>query len=456
MDIIIKFAAVGVAMLVLLLMLKPRLFTILAIFFTLFQFNWFVRYYHAPAILNRATLVLVGLLSIRIILHFLVKNPRFRCKNGLLVPLFIFAGFFLFLTLISNIYNEESLLLGYYNLRYYYIGFTLTFAIYLYLPSILNIDTFKQCLTLIALAQFPICIAKYLAAGSGSTNTLDSVSGSFAGYGELVICQVIALGIVLSEKFILRKNTLSFINSYLLCLILIFPLLLSKSRSASVFVVIIVIFVLTYSLFKRRNLVSALKQIFSTLFICAIFSTLFYYFFWQSGDYDIDKQFDVDYVIDYYMHMPITNSQQLRTGADPNMGRFRAIVTAWEYINQDMVRFFIGHGSGAAEEASFIGSKGILYQKVGSLAGISRNQYSKSLLEFGALGMIAFIVYFYSIRSRIKFSSDNTPGTISTYYIIVFTLAIMSAYTITLSSYFFSFVLAYFIALNHADIAENS
>ena len=453
----ILYALVGLVIFafIMLLLVKPKAFTLLSVLLTLFQFDWFVRYYSAPAALNRATLVFVGLLGIRVLLHFLLKNPTIRRDNGMLVPLILLGAFFSFLTLISNLYNEERLLLGFYSLRYYFIGFVLTLAIYLYFSEKLTIDKFKYYMTILALAQLPMCIVKYIAAGGGSKYTLDSVSGTFAGYGELVICQVIALGIVLTDRFIFKKNTLESINSFLLCILLVAPLLLSKSRSASVFVVIIIIFVLIYSLFKRRNLISAIKQIASSSVIGLIFGILFYVFFWQAGEYDMAKQFNLDFVYDYYMQYPVLDSEQIRAGADPRMGRFRAITTAWEYINEDPIHRILGYGAGSASEAAFIGTHGNLYQKIGPLSGIDRNQYSKSILEFGFAGLFGFIFFFYTIGKRINHISGITSYVKATYTIIIFSLAILSSYTITLESYFFSFIVGYFLAVAHAEIVNN-
>jgi len=427
------------------------MFTLLTVFVTLFQFDWFVRYYHAPAVLNRATLVFVGLLGLRLLIHFLLKRPRIRYEHGLLSPLLLLAVYFTFLTLISNLYNEERLLLGFFSLRYYLIGFILTLSIYLYLPEYLTLEKFKYMLTLIALFQLPASAIKYHAATSGHY-TLDSVSGTFGGYGELVICQVVALGIVLSDRFILKKNTLPFINAYLLCILLITPLLLSKSRSASIFVIVIMIFVLIYSLFKRKNLVSALKQMFSSSLIGVIFCLLFYLFFWKAGNYDIEKQFDPDFVYDYYMHPPTLDSERLRAGADPRMGRFRAITTAWEYINDDAVHRILGYGAGTASEASFLGLNGSHYQAAGPLAGIARNQYSKVIIEFGLIGIFGFIAFFYTIKKRVRHIPENASEAGTVFTILVFSLLILSSYSLTLESYFTCFMLAYFIATAHSEL----
>ena len=195
---------------------------------------------------------------------------------------------------------------------------------------------------------------------------------------------------------------------------------------------------------------------FSTSLIFIVFSSLFYIFFWQSGDYDLDKQFDPEFVYDYYMHMPTMNTEQLRAGADPRMGRFRAISTSWEYIQQDLVHTTLGYGAGSASEASFIGINGSLFQKIGPLSGIARNQYSKAILEFGLLGLVGFFIFFYSIGKRLKYTADSASSIKTTYIITLFALAILSSYTITLESYLFSFIVAYFLAVTHAEIADHA
>ncbi len=455
MEIILIFGAIAGLACLIFLLLMPGLYTMLSVFFTLFQLNWFVRYYGAPQILNRATLVVVGLLSVRVVIHFLLKKPSIRCENGQIMPLFILACYFFMLTLISNLYNEEGLLLGFYSLRYYFVGLTLTFALYLYCENHLSIESFKRNMVWLAIVQTPVAIIKYIAAGGGSLYTLDSVSGTFGGYGELVVCQVIAIGIVLTDKFIKRSNTLLHINSYILLIFIITPLLLSKSRSATIFVIMIVLYVLIYSLFKRRNLVSALKIVSLSGIICLTFASLFYIFFWQSGEYKVDNYIDPEYIFEYYMRESILDSKLLSAGADPSMGRLRAVYTAWNYIQLDIMHALFGYGAGAGSESSFLQANGRLYQQSGPLAGIDRNQYSKSILEFGMLGFFGIIYFYYTVGKRIKYVSDNVLELRVIYSVLMVALTILSFYTITLESYLFAFIIAYFIAVSHSEVLRN-
>ncbi len=455
MEIILILGTIGGLAFLIFLLLMPRLFTLIAIFFTLFQLNWFVRYYSVPPMANRATIVIVGFLSIRIIIHLLLKKVTIRTDNGQMVPLIFLASFIIMLTIISGLYNEESLVIGFYSLRYYFVGLTLTFALFMYCNNYLSIETFKRNMVWLALIQTPVAILKYLAAGGGGLSTLDSVSGTFSGYGELVISQVVAIGIVLTDKFIKRTNTLPRINAYILLVFIITPLLLSKSRTATLFVLAIVLYVLIYSLFKRRNLVSALKLISLSGFICLTFASLFYIFFWQAGDYQIDEQFNPEYVLEYYMREPISDRKRLSRGADPSMGRLRAIYTSWHLIQLDTIHSILGYGAGSGSEASFLGLEGTYFQVSGPLSGVDRNQYSKTILEFGMLGLLGIIYFYYMIGKRLKYATDRANELSIVYSVLMVVLMIISFYTITIESFLFAFIIAYFIAVSHSEILRN-
>ena len=218
----------------------------------------------------------------------------------------------------------------------------------------------------------------------------------------------------------------------------------------------IILFVLIYSLFKRRNLVSALKHISLTSLICITFASLFYIFFWKSGQYDIESYINPEYVFDYFMREPQLDSKRLSAGADPNMGRFRAIYTSWNLIRLDIMHTILGYGAGSGSEASFLQVDGGLYQKSGPLAGITRNQYSKSLLEFGILGLLGLIYFCYAFGRRLKFIASSGAGLRIVYSVFLVVLAILSAYAITLESYLFGFIFAYLIAVSHSELVRET
>ncbi|HDZ61908.1 MAG TPA: hypothetical protein ENH40_02030, partial [Nitrospirae bacterium] len=172
-------------------MVYPRVLSILVVLFALVQLNWFARYFGAPAMFSRISLVVAGLLGIRLIIDFSFKKKYFAKEWLFLAPVLWLAYFFLVLTVCSNLFNGESLLLGVYELRYYFFGLVICFALYFYFEDILTISFFKQTMLWIGLLQVPFAIIEWIAAVGGRARTLDSVTGTFSGYGELVACQLL-------------------------------------------------------------------------------------------------------------------------------------------------------------------------------------------------------------------------------------------------------------------------
>ena len=444
-------AIVGLIWLVL-LMQHPRLLTGLTIFLTIVQLNWFTRYFGAPAVFNRATLVIIGFLGLRLALDFFTIKHRNLGNKKILNLVLLLAAFFLVLTLFSNTYNQESLLLGVYELRYFFAGFVLCFSLYFYFHEVLNIILFKEALIWLALGQLPFAIIQYLAAGGGDARTLDSVAGSFSGYGELVSCQVLAIGIVLHDKLIYKKNGLS-INGYFLVVLLIMPLLLSKSRTATAFVIMVVAFTWLVSVVRRKNFVVTIRLFGAVSIIGALFLALFYYFFWLPN-YDLKQQINIDYAYNYYMRTPEVDRHRLRPGEYLSVGRFRAVVEAVRLIWKHPINIVVGYGSGASSEASFIKKTGKYFQWYGPLAGLGGNHYSKTIAEYGMAGLGGFVLFFLTVYRRLKDVPQTNPDIRSIFGVILFCLAIISVYTTTLGAFFFSFVVAFYLAVAQAELDQ--
>ncbi|EKD34646.1 MAG: hypothetical protein ACD_75C02248G0001, partial [uncultured bacterium] len=108
--------------------------------------------------------------------------------------------------------------------------------------------------------------------------------------------------------------------------------------------------------------------------------------------------------------------------------------------------FVLGYGSGATAEASFLHVVGKYYQSFGPLNGLGRNHYSRTLAEFGVAGMTAFIVFFAVIRNRIISVKGRASELNALFSLFLFVLSILSIYAETLTSFFFSFVLGFFLA----------
>ena len=430
-------------------MVYPRVLSILVVLLSLIQLNWFARYFGAPAIFSRISLVVAGLLGIRLIIDFSFKKEYFAKKWLILAPVLWLACFFLVLTVCSNLFNGESLLLGLYDLRYYFFGLVICFSLYFYFEDLLSITFFKQTMIWIGLLQVPFSIIEWIVAKGGRALTLDAVTGTFSGYGELVACQLLVICIVLYEEMTTKKKFLG-MNNYFLCLIFLIPIILSKSRTATGYVILGLCFTWFLGSLQKKSFILVLKQ---TIPICLLgigVFVLLYQFFWKPN-YDVNRQFNLSYAFRYYMREPMMDYENYLEGSDPVMGRGRAVVKAIHIISEHPINLIIGYGSGATAEASFLGINGLYYQKFGTLAGLGRNQYSKTIAEFGLLGMGGFIFFFAILYCRIKNAYMHKPEIKNIFTLLLFSLVLLSVYAFTLTSFFFSFTLAFFLSTVQAD-----
>jgi len=349
----------------------------------------------------------------------------------------------------SNLFNGESLLLGVYELRYYFFGLVICFGLYYYFEDILTLSFFKQTMLWIGLLQVPFSIIEWIVAEGGRALTLDAVTGTFSGYGELVACQLLVICIVLYEEMTSKKKFLG-VNNYLLCLIFLIPIILSKSRTATGYVILGICFTWFLGSLQKKSLFLVLKQ---TIPICLLgvgVFVLLYQFFWKPN-YDVNRQFNLSYAFRYYMREPMMDYENYQEGSDPAMGRGRAVVKAIHIISEHPINLIIGYGSGATAEASFLGTNGLYYQRFGPLVGLGRNQYSKTIAEFGLLGMGGFIFFFTILYCRIKKTYMHQPEIKNIFVLLLFSLILLSVYAFTLTSFFFSFTLAFFLATVQAD-----
>ena len=428
-------------------LVKPRVIVALSIFGCFIQIGWFYRFLDISPYFKRVPLALIGITGCVLLLEYALKRFQKESKIVILKPTIYMAIFLIALTMITNIYNDENIVLGFFELRYYFASFVLTFSIYTYYGPKLSIDFFKKCLVIIGLAQIPFVVIQNVLFKMNfllrEKAVWDAFTGTFSTYAELVSCQIVAIGIVLIDKFMINKHFFN-LNSYLLAILLVVPLLLSGSRLSMVFVLLLVLFCWIYFAIHEKNYTKKIMFFFQASFIGILFIVLFLKIFWKT--YDIHQQFDFYYIIEYLTRDPITDYYKYKTfGMDPVMGRLRAVSEAFYLTFQHPVNALIGYGSGATSETSFLAETGKYYQKVGPLAGIGRNQYSKIITEFGLIGLFGFIQFFYSVYKRLR--QIPTPrNLVNIYSVIVFSLLILSIYAQTVNSYFYSVVIGFFLA----------
>ena len=432
---IIKIVLLLVAMLfAFYLFFKPRILTAITTFFMVFQLDWFVRYLDAPAKLNKVVFLFVLLLALRLFIDFISSRIR---VTGIFIKIYISLYFFItLLAIISCLYNGESLVFGLYELRYFYISIILLFAYHQYLWKDLTFDYFIKSLVWLGMIQIPFAIIQNIAAGGGSIRSLDSVTGTYGSYIGLVSCQVICIGLVLMDKMLFKKDTIK-VNGYLVSLFLMMPLLLSKSRSATIYVVLISLSVLIYVIINKRDFKSLVIKPLQMLIILSISGLLFYQIFWKDN-YDMSLQFNPEYVVNYYMREGRGYEDYIR-GADTIMGRGMAVYKSVTLIFESFVTSLIGYGSGSTSNSYTFNVEGKLFFHYGPLAGLGRNEYSKTITELGLLGLSFFIFMLIIIKVKLKKFFPKQRRVLANYYVLMVSMLILSFYGPTFSSPFFSF-----------------
>lgn len=439
----------GLGIWLLVIMLRSKWLVAVTASLMIIQLNWFSRYYELPPYFNRITLGLIGVLGLFLFARHL-GGKKVRLTATMLQPVMYLGIFFVCLTLVTNTYNQEDIVLGIFELRYYFAGFVLTYALYTYFGDVLSIRAFKKAIVYIALAQVPVAVLQYIAADGGATRTLDSVTGTFSTYVELVTSQMLALGLVLTDKLIQKTNTVR-LNGYVVVLALVVPLLLSKSKMATGFVVMIIVFSWLYAGLKHRNLGAMIPQFYTIGTLLVVVGVLFYSFFWQRFDYG--KYLEPEFVYDYFMTEPAVDYEEIEWIKVRRLGRLSAITESVSQTLSDPMTTIMGHGSGSASVSAALGRAGRFYQApgFGPLAGIDRNQYSKTIMEFGLAGLLGFVWFFVMLHRRIKEMKLNVEVGTSLTTIIVCLLP-LSFYGLSLGGFYMSLVLGLFVASLQSEV----
>jgi hypothetical protein len=424
-----------------LLFIKPRLSTAILVFLCIVNFNWFTRYMGGSAYLSRLVYFVAMLLALKLCVDLATKKFRFSGSHNIILTILKFIFLLAALAIVSDAYNGESYLLGIYELRYFFLIAVLSLSLFYYKLLPTDIHSFTKLSVYLGLIQIPPALLQYFLAGGGMVRTLDSVSGTFGGYGPLVFLQVFAIGAALTYKQSTGRNVMR-INTYLLCALFSIPVVFSNSRTAFGFILIMLAYVYLNSAANRKNLVLVLKNMTVMILLIVISAGFFYEFFWKARN--VANQLNLEYVINYYFRDPVTSGQMYLRGADPVMGRGRSVAEATRLISDSVPTAIFGRGSGSTTEAAFLGARGGLYQEYGPLAGVSRTQYSKIIVEFGIAGVLLFLFFFARIKQFIqKINHPDQQLVTNIYKVFLVCAAMLCIYHETFASNLVSLLMAY-------------
>ena len=192
------------------------------IFLSIFDFGFFSRWFDVTRYLARLPFLVAILLSVKIGCDYTMNRLGISLNEKIVRIVFKFTILLVITATISTTYNQENISLGLYDLRYYFLLFVLVLSIYHYRPLVFTIEGFIRILVTIGLIQIPFVITEHLLVTFTNINilagssALDMASGTFGGYPELVFCQIVAIGAVLTYQLRNGKPIIMPINNYIL------------------------------------------------------------------------------------------------------------------------------------------------------------------------------------------------------------------------------------------------
>jgi len=385
------------------LFLSPKISTMALIFFSVFDLGFFSRWFQLSRFFARIPFFIAIILVLRLLFDFVSNKIQLNKEDKVLRELIKFCVLIGSLSVFSLLFHGFNLILGFYELRYYFILCVFTFGIYFYMPIYFSEELFIRFFICISLIQLPFAVIQNFVVSvlgiSFTQSSLDIASGTFPTYTSLVFLQCVVLGWVLRYELLYKKPVLR-INNYFLFIILLVPLLLSYSRSAVAFVMINIIFVSLKHILDRKTLIETIKMIAVSICVFSVVGSVFYKFFLLP--HGVMEQLDYYVIRDYFFRDSASFEEYYYGGVDGIMGRGFAIAESFKTISSAFSSFIFGFGSGVTSEANFLDKAGYFYFKYGPLAGIGRTQLSRVMMEFGVIGVLLFINFFYSIIVFVK------------------------------------------------------
>lgn len=435
----LALAYFGILVLVVLLVQKPKFLTYLVILTCMVQTDWFVRYMSMPEFVRRIPIAFSMVLISRLILEALNREKETSKTNKYIISMLVLLSIHL---LMSVVLNNSNPVLAFYSNRYIITGYTIYIAYKSYIYDDRAIDNTLKMIVIFAMLQIPVSLLQYFLAAGGQSNTLDTVTGTFTSYSDLVGFQTIAIGVLIVERQSGRAILQA--NSYFLATLCLIPMLISNSKTAVLFPM----FMIGYLILKparNRRLLSTIGQKLLMAVMMIITVMLFYKYFWINR-YDIDRYSDREYITNYYTREAGETTER--------MGRLRSIIVAKELITEDTGSLLVGKSPGATQIATLLKMSGQYYEEVGRLAGLGRTQISVIITEYGITGIVLLVYMMYKFKRMAEVHQETILGDKmkNIYGTIIFVATIMSWYALTLSTYTYSALIGVAVAL----LDENS
>ena len=421
-----SLVAIGIVLIpaALLMLLNPQS-ALITLNFAVYSFEYFVGLGWFPTVGLWAIDGLVILLFVQLML-FRRKRPGFFFRGPLFVLVVIWVG----MVILSAAANGSSLLQFVLGIRVYVRFLILYFCL-------LEGDWEEQFLarsvqlfTILFLVQIPIALMQ-IQARLG----YDEITGTLAASGGTGLISMVAMGFfagILGYGVYSGKRSITLLSVS----VLILPILATARAFA-----IVAPLVVGYAVIRLFHW-KALWQVGMAVIVMSI---LLMSWSFRTGGVNyraVDLVRNPALYLDELLADPVEGT----TGA--SVGRLRALSLTWLELSQSGRRLFFGFGPATAQGSRFISLQSELYERL-ALTGGRSSQLTRSLLEWGLLGTLAYgaiFAFMWMIAERAfkRLTDPLWKATAFGYAVFVPVALVLVTYTTswsaTASSFIFWFI----------------
>ena len=321
-----------------------------------------------------------------IVIIILIFKVIFLISNGLIKirrsPFDCIILFLFIVSIISSIANSVNIFTIFTGYRHFFKNIILFFILYY-----LNIEEkfLKKIITLIivlAFIQLPIVILQRI-----YINADDLICGTL-GYNNNQELSLFLIGIMaIITGYYINKKDFSKIKLLFGFIFLIIPMSLNQAKAAFFCLPAMFIFIFRKFLFGSFKKSVHITVIFVMIFLASINLADTIITRINISDYltNPDKVFSYTFGSSYI-------SGDLISEAEGGLRMGSAIVYSHNLISRNVFSALIGFGPGNASDSFFSNANGEYFDEI---LNYSRTQLSRTMLEWGYLGLFLFLILFY-------------------------------------------------------------
>ncbi len=290
--------------------------------------------------------------------------------------------------LFSAIYNNVSLVTIMFGFRKFF-KYTLMFFI---LRNIEHHGKFYRfflvSLFVLALVQIPVTIVQAITFGTVGKDVADKVSGTLGWKATGAMALFMSFTMSMMMGFYTQTKKTIYL---LLCIAFIIPIILGSGQFG--FIIAPIAVVICWLLGNRMTLTNTLKiPLFLIIMAMFIIPGINYHDSRYKGN------------LSKFLTSPTeVYSLNIQKRKEGTFGRFEVIDVAHQLLLENLPQLLIGFGPGNASESYFSDYSGQLEKKYPGLK-IWGIQYTATILEYGFLGLLLFLLMFYYLwRANRKF-----------------------------------------------------